>query len=391
MARLLTGQPSQAAMDLVNLGTRRTRQGVAGLLGRDPNQFLTNQERAQDQLQGLMNRPADLSSVEGYTNFLKLQLQANPQNQTAILQAGLPSLQALQEQDRARQARSTAANVIRESGDNENEVSIQDQRAALFEAGVSAADIKSLLGGGGGNLSQQIVNPQTFQTGDGNNKYLITATFDRDNGAIVEKRVPLAGSVPFEELSEEDRQSLRRVAQSPDLNAYAEKQDITQLTDIREKYLEQQVQVNENIILARQMLAALNKINTGGFTEEIANSFTDIFGKTASDATMFKTLAGELMISKLRAFGANPTEGERASAQKLIPEINKTKEANERLINNFLELNQRKRNIINFSLTNANAVSDITSYSKALYEDLFAKENKPTMVFDKTTGKITEE
>jgi hypothetical protein len=97
MATLLTGQPSQAAMDLVNLGTRRTRQGVAGLLGRNPNQFLTNQERAQDQLQDLMNRPADLSSVEGYTNFLKLQLQANPQNQAAILQAGLPQLQSLQQ------------------------------------------------------------------------------------------------------------------------------------------------------------------------------------------------------------------------------------------------------------------------------------------------------
>ena len=388
---LLTGQPSQAELRAVRAGGRRARMGLGQAFGGDPNQFLTNQERAQDQLQGLMNRPADLSSVEGYTNFLKLQLQANPQNQLAILKAGLPPLRALQEQDRARQARSTAAKVIRESADDENKVSIQDQRAALFEAGVSAADINKLLGGGAGNLSQQIVNPQTFQTGDGNNKYLITATFDRDTGAIVEKRVPLAGSVPFEELSEEDRQSLRRVAQSPDLNVVKEKQDIIQLGQIRDKYFGQQVQVNENIILARQMLAALSKINTGGLTEEIANSFTDIFGKTPADATMFKTLAGQLMISKLRAFGANPTEGERAAAQKLIPEINKTKEANERLINNFLELNERKRSIINFSLTKANSVSDITSYSKALYENLFAEQNKPTMVFDKTTGEFTEE
>tara|TARA_R100000234_G_scaffold25916_1_gene15002 strand:- start:2881 stop:4332 length:1452 start_codon:yes stop_codon:yes gene_type:complete len=100
---LLTGQPSPEAMRNVRAGARRARMGLGQVFGGDPNRFLTNQERAQDQLQGLMNRPADLSSVEGYTNFLKLQLQANPQNQAAILQAGLPSLRTLRQEEAARQ------------------------------------------------------------------------------------------------------------------------------------------------------------------------------------------------------------------------------------------------------------------------------------------------
>ena len=94
---LLTQRPSEQSLrEFRELGTRAAR-GLGQAFG-DPNRFLTNQERAQDQLQDLMNRPADLSSVEGYTNFLKLQLQANPQNQTAILQAGLPQLRALRKE-----------------------------------------------------------------------------------------------------------------------------------------------------------------------------------------------------------------------------------------------------------------------------------------------------
>lgn len=94
---LLTQRPSEQSLrEFRNLGKQRSK-ALGQLFAGDPNRFLTNQERAQDQLQGLMNRPADLSSVEGYTNFLKLQLQANPQNQAAILQAGLPQLQSLQQ------------------------------------------------------------------------------------------------------------------------------------------------------------------------------------------------------------------------------------------------------------------------------------------------------
>ena len=94
---LLTQQPSSAQLERLRQRGTRIARGLGQAFG-DPNRFLTNQERAQDQLQDLMNRPADLSSVEGYTNFLKLQLQANPQNQTAILQAGLPQLRALRKE-----------------------------------------------------------------------------------------------------------------------------------------------------------------------------------------------------------------------------------------------------------------------------------------------------
>jgi len=94
---LLTQRPSEQSLrEFRQLGTRAAR-GLGQAFG-DPNRFLTNQERAQDQLQDLMNRPADLSSVEGYTNFLRLQLQANPQNQAAILQAGLPQLRELRKE-----------------------------------------------------------------------------------------------------------------------------------------------------------------------------------------------------------------------------------------------------------------------------------------------------
>ena len=58
---LLTGQPSPEAMRNVRAGARRARMGLGQVFGGDPNRFLTNQERAQDQLQGLLRSNQDFS------------------------------------------------------------------------------------------------------------------------------------------------------------------------------------------------------------------------------------------------------------------------------------------------------------------------------------------
>ena len=55
---LLTQRPSEQSLrEFRKLATGAAR-GLGQAFG-NPNQFLTNQERAQDQLQGLMNRPAN--------------------------------------------------------------------------------------------------------------------------------------------------------------------------------------------------------------------------------------------------------------------------------------------------------------------------------------------
>ena len=128
MALLTQRQSEQSLREFRNLGKQRSK-ALGQLFAGDPNRFLTNQERAQDQLQDLMNRPADLSSVEGYTNFLKLQLQANPQNQAAILKAGLPQLQALRERkdtldDAATKRKAFVDFVSQKFPDNENIINL---------------------------------------------------------------------------------------------------------------------------------------------------------------------------------------------------------------------------------------------------------------------------
>ena len=110
---LLTGQPSQAELRAVRAGGRRARMGLGQAFGGDPNQFLTNQERAQDQLQDLMNRPADLSSVEGFRRFLELQVASAPrEKQAAVLAAALPQLNELTKQQKLAQQRENAASVV---------------------------------------------------------------------------------------------------------------------------------------------------------------------------------------------------------------------------------------------------------------------------------------
>lgn len=110
---LLTGQPSQAELRAVRAGGRRARMGLGQAFGGDSNRFLTNQERAQDQLQGLMNRPADLSSVDGFRRFLELQVASAPrEKQAAVLAAALPQLNELTKQQKLARQRENAASVV---------------------------------------------------------------------------------------------------------------------------------------------------------------------------------------------------------------------------------------------------------------------------------------
>jgi len=141
MATLLTGQPSQAAMDLVNLGTRRTRQGVAGLLGRNPNQFLTNQERAQDQLQGLLRSNQDFESLGSLRNLYNLAVQAAPEGKRSALALELiPRIRAAQTKEtekRAQEAKLTSRISNLASDPNIN----QNQAEAIVAGDLNYSDV----------------------------------------------------------------------------------------------------------------------------------------------------------------------------------------------------------------------------------------------------------
>ena len=177
MATLLTGQPSQAAMDLVNLGTRRTRQGVAGLLGRDPNQFLTHQERAQDQLRGLLRSNQDFETLGSLRNLYNLAVQAAPEGKRSALALELiPRIRAAQTKEtekRAQEAKvaSRISNLAADPNINQN------QATAIVAGDLNYSDVVQDEGNRYINVGGGLVFNKTDGTFLSNN----TSGFDPKN------------------------------------------------------------------------------------------------------------------------------------------------------------------------------------------------------------------
>ncbi len=96
---------------------------------------------------------------------------------------------------------------------------------------------------------------------------------------------------------------------------------------------------------ADDMLIILDQITTGGLTATGSKALTDTFGLTDTNIGEFDTMAKQMMVDKLNAFGSNPSDGERRAAAELVPQIEKTTRLNKRIIQRFKEeMARRARN-----------------------------------------------
>ena len=112
---LLTGQPSQAELRAVRAGGRRARMGLGQAFGGDPNQFLTNQERA---MQRLASKEADLTSVGGLISSLQDSVMALNPDQRAEARVNLaPTILRLNQLQQAEDKR------VREESQKQNTIS----------------------------------------------------------------------------------------------------------------------------------------------------------------------------------------------------------------------------------------------------------------------------
>ena len=93
---------------------------------------------------------------------------------------------------------------------------------------------------------------------------------------------------------------------------------------------------------ADDMLLILDQITTGGLTATGSKAFTDTFGITDPNIGEFDVMAKQMMVAKLKAFGSNPSDGERKAASELVPLIEKSTRLNKRIIERFKEEMQRR-------------------------------------------------
>ncbi len=174
---LLTGQPSPEAMRNVRAGARRARMGLGQVFGGDSNRFLTNQERAQDELQGLLRSNQDFESLGSLRNLYNLAVQAAPEGKRSALALELiPRIRAAQTKEtekRSQEAKLEArvSNLASDPNINEN------QAAAIVAGDLDYSDVVEDEGNRYINVGGGLVFDKTNGTFLANN----TAGFDPKN------------------------------------------------------------------------------------------------------------------------------------------------------------------------------------------------------------------
>lgn len=100
---------------------------------------------------------------------------------------------------------------------------------------------------------------------------------------------------------------------------------------------------SEGVEIADRLTNTLRTIETGGSFRSAIKLMGDTFATTPTNVGLFVQQGKNLMISKLKAFGGNPTEGERTAALELVPRIENTKGLNQAIIDIYKQEMERRK------------------------------------------------
>ena len=132
-------------------------------------------------------------------------------------------------------------------------------------------------------------------------------------------------------------EKLKRVALDADIKL----NDMTDLKVRRSKYISQGAVAKDQIPDIGRMIQINERVMTGGATA-LTKAVTDFFGMTSADLGEFNRASGELVLSTIRALGANPTEGERNFLTDIQPNIGQSPEVNAKILKNLMTIFERQ-------------------------------------------------
>ena len=134
-------------------------------------------------------------------------------------------------------------------------------------------------------------------------------------------------------------------------------------------------QTQEAIYTADRLIDIQEQIDTGGFKPVFAKAITDFLGTTAGDVGEFEYLVKNKMIQKLKAFGANPTEGERKAAMELVESLKKSKKVNLAQLQSYKKEMERRATRQEFLMQDEITKQQYKDFVNAQYESKEPTEN----------------
>lgn len=185
------------------------------------------------------------------------------------------------------------------------------------------------------------------------NVYQITTAFNKDTSAFETKYAPYSPNAPktpvgtVTPIATDTGMTLSEEL-GLKVEAKGKEKKVTDFAGMKSAAVDEITDTNEALYIGQNALQLLEEIETGGLTVDLTKRITDVFGVTPTSVTSFQNQVGQLMLKKLKLFGANPTEGERAALAELGAELKKGKGANKAIIERFVREQLRRKERLQF-------------------------------------------
>lgn len=194
-------------------------------------------------------------------------------------------------------------------------------------------------------------------------------SFEDEEGNSVENRLTEKGGAYGETAAQRTERfgTERKIQQRLDISEAQIIQESDNFSDLRSAAAQRLPVVESTLADVNDLLGIVEVIDQGGSLVPLMNTIERVLGTEETDPGKLRIIAKELLVGRIKSFGANPTEGERQYLEQLIPSLENAKGVNKALLNRLKERLGREKAAIQYMFTDDANLDGYVNYVNALY------------------------
>jgi hypothetical protein len=192
---------------------------------------------------------------------------------------------------------------------------------------------------------------------------------DPETGATIRNRLTEKGGAYGETAGERlgrygEEQEIKKNA---DITKAATIKEGDNFSDMRAAGAQRLPVVEDTLRDVNDLLEVVKVIDQGGSLVPLMNNIDRILGYEEKNPGKLRIVAKEILVGRIKSFGANPTEGERQYLEQLIPLLENSKEVNIDILERLQERLGREKAAIGYMFSDGADLDGYVNYVDALY------------------------
>jgi hypothetical protein len=203
---------------------------------------------------------------------------------------------------------------------------------------------------------------------------------DPETGETIRNRLTEKGGAYGETAGErtgryEEEQEIKK---NVDITKAETIKESDNFSDLRSAAAKRLPEVESTLADVNDLLEIVDVIDQGGSLVPLMNNIERVLGTEETDPGKLRIIAKELLVGRIKSFGANPTEGERQYLEQLIPDLANAEGVNKAILERLKERLGRERAAIGYMFTEGADLDGYVNYVNALYSADTRPNAQPT-------------